>query len=223
MTRSIFHTKTKEDYLEAVRQLSELTGYSLGKRNHSTYGEETCVFATDNLVAYGSYFNALLYYDKEPQPFKVGMKIVKAPSDSEECFIAVGQDKEAALQKLEELEAKVAELKAELTKPAEPLYQVVLPNPNASKTANVFSLRKFTDDEGTTKLVLAKLNWEYSMQIITKQIFSQKKKSKRTLSGHGSLQKGCSKCLSLHAMSRKSSCLMTVNQRRGITTVMCLL
>lgn len=157
MTKSIFHTKTKEDYLEAARQLSELTGDSLGSNNHETHGDETCVFATDNLLTYGSYSHALREYDKEPQLFKVGMKIVAAPSGSEEHFIAVGQDKEAALQKLEELEAKVAELKAELTKPVEPLYQVVLPNPNVPENANVFSLRKFTDAEGNTKVVLTKV------------------------------------------------------------------
>ncbi|NKD38267.1 DUF1642 domain-containing protein [Enterococcus casseliflavus] len=157
MTKSIFHTKTNEDYSEAVRQLSELTGDSLGSNSHETYGDETCVFAGDSLLTYGSYSYALGEYGKAPQLFKVGMKIVKAPSGSEEHFIAVGQDKEAALQKLEELEAKVAELKAELTKPAEPLYQVVLPNPNVPENANVFSLRKFTDAEGNTKVVLTKV------------------------------------------------------------------
>ena len=157
MTKSIFHTKTKEDYLEAARQLGELTGDSLGKSNHEMYEKDTCIFATQSSLLYGSYSHAVSFYGKTPQLFKVGMKIVKAPSDSEEYFIAVGQDKEAALQKLEELEAKVAELKAELTKSVEPLYKVVLPNPNAIEGANVFSLRKFTDDEGTTKVVLAKV------------------------------------------------------------------
>ena len=157
MTKSIFHTKTKEDYLEAVRQLSELTGDSLGKSDHKTYGEETCIFATQTTLLYDDYSYAVSCYGKEPQLFKVGMKIVKAPSDSGEYFIAVGQDKESALQKLEELEAKVAELKAELTAPAEPLFKVVLPNPNGIEGANVFSLRKFTDDEGITKVVLAKV------------------------------------------------------------------
>ncbi len=157
MNKSIFHTKTKEDYLEAVRQLSELTGDSLGKSNHEMYEKDTCIFATQSSLLYGSYSHAVSFYGKTPQLFKVGMKIVAAPSDSEEYFIAVGQDNEAALQKLEELEAKVAELKAELAKPTEPLYKVVLPNPNAIEGANVFSLRKFTDDEGTTKVVLAKV------------------------------------------------------------------
>lgn len=157
MIKSIFHTKTKEDYLEAARQLGELTGDSLGKSNHEMYEKDTCIFATQSSLLYGSYSHAVSFYGKTPQLFKVGMKIVAAPSDSEEYFIAVGQDNEAALQKLEELEAKVAELKAELTKPAEPLYKVVLPNPNAIEGANVFSLRKFTDDEGTTKVVLAKV------------------------------------------------------------------
>lgn len=158
MAKSIFHTKTKEDYLEAVRQLSELTGDSLGGIvHHAVCGEETCIFATQALLGYGNYSYAVSQYGKEPQLFKVGMKIVAAPSDSGEHFIAVGQGKEAALQKLEELEAKVAELKAELTKPAEPLFKVVLPNPNGIEGANVFSLRKFTDDEGITKVVLAKV------------------------------------------------------------------
>lgn len=143
MAKSIFHTKTKEDYLEAVRQLSELTGDSLGKSNHKTYGEETCIFATQTTLLYGDYPYAVSYYGKEPQLFKVGMKIVAAPSDSGEYFMAVGQGKEAALQKLEELEAKVAELKAELTKPVEPLYQVVLPNPNSTA---LFVIKK--DEDG---------------------------------------------------------------------------
>lgn len=157
MTNSIFHVKTKEDYLEAVKQLSELTGDNLPHYCWDNYGAETCIFAGEYGMQYGDRSYAKRNYGKEPQLFQVGMKIVKAPSDSEEYFIAVGQDKEAALQKLEELEAKVAELKAELTKPTETLYKVVLPNPNASKTANVFSLRKFTDAEGITKVILAKV------------------------------------------------------------------
>ncbi|WP_301389430.1 hypothetical protein [Enterococcus entomosocium] len=157
MTISIFHTKTKEDYSEAVKQLSELTGDSLSSDYYYKYGEDTCVFAGENSLQFGDRSFAKRNYGKEPQLFKVGMKIVKALSDSEEYFIAVGQDKEAALQKLEELEAKVAELKAELTKPVEPLYQVVLPNPNVPENANVFSLRKFTDAEGITKVVLTKV------------------------------------------------------------------
>ncbi|WP_429969145.1 hypothetical protein [Enterococcus sp. AZ136] len=133
MAKSIFHTKTKEDYLEAVRQLSELTGDSLGGIvHHAVCGEETCIFATQALLGYGNYSYAVSQYGKEPQLFKVGMKIVKAPSNSEEYFIAVAQGNDAALKKIEELEAKVAELKAELTAPAEPLYKVVLPNPNST-------------------------------------------------------------------------------------------
>ena len=157
MTKSIFHIKTKEDYLEAVRQLRELTGDNLPHYCWEMYESETCLYVEPNRILYGSYSIAWREYGKTPQLFKVGMKIVAAPSDSEEYFIAIGQDNEAALQKLEELEAKVAELKAELAKPTEPLYKVVLPNPNAIEGANVFSLRKFTDDEGTTKVVLAKV------------------------------------------------------------------
>ena len=59
MTKSIFHTKTKEDYLEAVRQLSELTGDSLGKSDHKTYGEETCIFATQTTLLYDDYSYAV--------------------------------------------------------------------------------------------------------------------------------------------------------------------
>lgn len=156
MTKSIFHVKTKEDYLEAVRQLHELTGDNLPHYCWDIYESETCILARENGLQYGERSCAKRDYGKTPQPFKVGMKIIAAPSDSEEYFIAVGQDKEAALQKLEELEAKVAELKAKLLT-TEPLYRVVLPNPNATEGANVFSLRKFTDDEGTTKVVLAKV------------------------------------------------------------------
>lgn len=132
MTKSIFHTRTKEDYSEAVRQLSELTGDNLPHYCWDNYGAETCIFAGEYGMQYGDRSYAKRNYGKEPLLFQVGMKIVKAPSDSEEYFIAVGQDKEAALQKLEELEAKVAELKAELIKPVEPLYKVVLPNPNST-------------------------------------------------------------------------------------------
>lgn len=143
MTISIFHTKTKEDYSEAIRQLSQLTGSNLSADYYYKYGEETCLFAGENSLQFGDSSFAKRMYSKTPQLFKVGMKIVKAPSDSEEYFIAIGQDNEAALQKLEELEAKVAELKAELTKPVEPLYQVVLPNPNSTA---LFVIKK--DEDG---------------------------------------------------------------------------
>ncbi|MFB8632319.1 hypothetical protein ACFC7B_04035 [Enterococcus gallinarum] len=157
MTKSIFHIKTKEDYLEAARQLGELTGDSLGKSNHETYGEETCIFATQTTLLYGSYSHAVSFYGKTPQLFKVGMKIVKAPSDSEEYFIAVAQDKEAALQKLEELEAKVAELKAELTKSVEPLYKVVLPNPNAGEGSHLIVLGKYENEDNLGKVYIGKV------------------------------------------------------------------
>lgn len=142
MTISIFHTKTKEDYSEAIRQLSELTGSNLSADYYYKYGEETCLFAGENSLQFGDSSFAKRMYSKTPQLFKVGMKIVKAPSNGEEHFIAVGQGKEAALQKLEELEAKVAELKAELTKPVEPLYKVVLPNPNSTA---LFVIKKDVD------------------------------------------------------------------------------
>lgn len=158
MAKSIFHTKTKEDYLEAVRQLSELTGDSLGGIvHHAVCGEKTCIFATQALLGYGNYSYAVSQYGKEPQLFKVGMKIVKAPSDSEEYFIAVGQDKEAALRKLEELEAKVAELKAELTAPAEPLYNVVLPNPNAVEGSHLIVLGKYEDEDNVGKVYIGRV------------------------------------------------------------------
>lgn len=159
MIKSIFHTKTKEDYLEAARQLGELTGDSLGKSNHEMYEKDTCIFATQSSLLYGSYSHAVSFYGKTPQLFKVGMKIVAAPSDSEEYFIAVGQDNEAALQKLEELEAKVAELKAELTKPAEPLYKVVLPNPNSTA---LFVVKK--DEENNVilqRITHSQKNYDY--------------------------------------------------------------
>lgn len=157
MIKSIFHTKTKEDYLEAARQLGELTGDSLGKSNHEMYEKDTCIFATQSSLLYGSYSHAVSFYGKTPQLFKVGMKIVKAPSDSEEYFIAIGQDNEAALQKLEELEAKVAELKAELTKPEEPLYKVVLPNPNATEGSHLIVLGKYEGEDKVGRVYIGKV------------------------------------------------------------------
>lgn len=157
MAKSIFNTKTKEDYLEAVRQLSELTGDSLGSNNYSVHGEETCVFAADDFLTFGSYSYALREYSKEPQLFKVGMKIIKAPYDSEEYFIAVAQGNDAALKKIEELEAKVAELKAELTAPAEPLYNVVLPNPNAVEGSHLIVLGKYEDEDNVGKVYIGRV------------------------------------------------------------------
>lgn len=157
MTISIFHTKTKEDYSEAIRQLSELTGSNLSADYYYKYGEETCLFAGENSMQFGDSSFAKRMYSKTPQLFKVGMKIVKAPSNGEEHFIAVGQDKEAALQKLEELEAKVAELKAELTKPVEPLYKVVLPNPNAVEGSHLIVLGKYEDEDNVGKVYIGRV------------------------------------------------------------------
>lgn len=160
MARSIFHTKTKEDYLEAVRQLSALTGDNLPPYCWDNYGDKTCIFAGENVLQYADRPYARRYYAKTPQLFKVGMKIIKAPSGSEEYFIAVDQGNEAALQKIEELEAKVAELKAELIEPAEPLYQVVLPNPNSTA---LFVIKK--DEDGNIiiqRITHSKKNSEYT-------------------------------------------------------------
>ena len=148
--KSIFHTPTQADYDEALSQLKVLTGDSLTRRNWETYGNDTCIYA-GNYLTYGSDSWAVSRYHKTPQLFKVGMKIVAAPSDSNEYFIVVGQDNGGALKKIEELEAKVAELKAELTKPKEPLYKVVLPNPNSTA---LFVLKK--DEEG--KIILQRIN-----------------------------------------------------------------
>lgn len=150
-TSSSFNVKTEEDCASLLREL-EKHGLQWASGTAATEfdcwtasgGGGVVIYVRDSHITYFPSSVAQKYADKPVQEFTAGMKIVKAPADSNEQFLAVGQGDKVALQKIEELEAKLVELKAMLIKPAEPLYRVVLPNPNSKA---LFVIKK--NGEGT--------------------------------------------------------------------------